>query len=339
MPRAPSWSCGPPAATTKVGRRAAGGSGPVTSTRARLPGRLGTTLLACLALLSAGLVSPFGAALGADPAAGGTDLDVVLDSTQHWVGTNDVLFSVYDASAAPLADVGTGLHVELIGPSGQALTVDPAIERFATYGRSLYRVRVPFDEIGRWEVRVTADDMAGARTGVTVLDVSPDAGTPALGSRVPGGATPTMRDAHNLMHHISSDIEPLSAFYTWSLDEALQQHQPTVFILDSYAARPNAACGGALGLLHDVFIDYPGLVVVHAEPWRTVSRPDGMLELDPPGGPPALMEYASAWGIEEPPWVFVIDRDGRLQAKFTGVLGSDELRAALTSVAAWRPAA
>ena len=78
-----------------------------------------------------------------------------------------------------------------------------------------------------------------------------------------------MLDAHSLMHHISSDPEPLSAFYTWSLDEALAQHQPTVFVLDSYAARPNAACGGALGLLHDVFIDYPGLVVVHAEPWQT----------------------------------------------------------------------
>jgi hypothetical protein len=198
---------------------------------------------------------------------------------------------------------------------------------------------VPLDEVGRWEVRVTADDGTGPRTGVTVLDVSPDDGTPALGSLVPGGATPTMRDAHSLMHHISSDIEPLSAFYTWSLDEAISQHQPTVFILDSYAARPNAACGGALGLLHDVFIDYPGLVVVHAEPWKTALGPDGMLELDPPGGPPVLMDYATAWGIKEPPWVFVIDRDGRLHAKFTGVLGSDELRAALTSVAAWRPAA
>jgi hypothetical protein len=45
-----------------------------------------------------------------------------------------------------------------------------------------------------------------------------------------------------------------------------------------------------------------------------------------------------AWGVSEPPWVFVIDRDGRLQAKFNGVIGSDELRAALASVTPWRPA-
>ncbi len=148
-----------------------------------------------------------------------------------------------------------------------------------------------------------------------------------------------MFDAHSLMHHISSDIEPLSAFYTWSLDDALAQHQPTVFVLDTYAARPNAACGGALGLLHDVFIDYPGLVVVHAEPYLTTPGSDGMLQLEPPGGPPVLTDYATAWGIADPPWVFVIDRDGHLQAKFNGVVGSDELRAALASVTTWRPAA
>jgi hypothetical protein len=176
------------------------------------------------------------------------------------------------------------------------------------------------------------------QVGEATLEVSPDLGTPALGSLVPGGDTPTMRDARSLMHHISSDPEPLTAFYTWSLDEALAQRQPTVFVLDSYAFRPNAACGGALGILHEVFIDYPGLTVIHAEPWNMAHGSEGgMLELDPPGGPAVLTDYARAWGISEPPWVFVIDRDGRLHAKFTGVIGSDELRAAISSVTPWRP--
>jgi hypothetical protein len=270
--------------------------------------------------------------------AGQGDLDVVLDSTQHWVGTNDVLLSVYDADGSSIADRSIPLLVELSGPNGQRLAAEPAIEQFATYGRRLYRARVPLDEVGRWDVRVTALDEGTTLTGATILEVSPDDGTPALGSLVPGGDTPTMFDAHSLMHHISSDPEPVTAFYTWSLDDALAQHQPTVFILDSYAARPNAACGGALGILHDIFFDYPGLTIIHAEPWKTQPDPEGMLELDPPGGPPQLTDYAGAWGITDPPWIFVIDRDGRLQAKFTGVVGSDELRAAMASVAAERPA-
>ena len=290
-----------------------------------------------LSLALALLVSS--APVAAAPATAEGSLDVIVDSTQHWLGTNDVLLSVYDAaSGTSLADEGVELSVRLTGPDGGGLTARPAVERFATYGRRLYRARVPLDQLGTWSVEVSTTVEGSPLMGLGSLDVAPDEGTPALGSLVPGGQTPTMRDAHSLMHHISSDPEPLTAFYTWSLDAALAQNQPTVFVLDSYAFRPNAACGGALGILHEVFIDYPGLTIIHAEPWHMAMGRDGhMLELDPPGGPAVLTDYAEAWGIEEPPWVFVIDRGGRLQAKFTGVIGSDELRAAITSVTPWRP--
>ncbi len=275
----------------------------------------------------------------ADEAGSTGELDVVLDSTQHWVGTNDVLLSVYDATTGEsLADAASPLRLRFTAPGGGVINSQPAIEKYATYGRRLYRARVTFEELGDWSVAVEATIEGEEYHGDGRLEVWPDMGTPALDALVPGGDTPTMRDAHSLMHHISSDPEPLTAFYTWTLDDALAQHQPTVFVLDSYAFRPNAACGGALGILHEVFIDYPGLTVIHAEPWHMAMGRDGhMLELDPPGGPAVLTDYAEAWGIEEPPWVFVIDRDGRLQAKFTGIIGSDELRAAITSVTPWRP--
>lgn len=291
---------------------------------------------ALMLALARSSMAPPAAALD-EAAAGG--LDVVLDSTQHWRGTNDVLLSVYDVSTGEsLAEAGADLVLRFVAPDGTAFTTTPARERFATYGRRLYRARVPLDQLGPWAVEVATVIEGRAALGRGRLDVTPDAGTPALGAPVPGGATPTMRDAHSLMHHISSDPEPLTAFYTWSLDDALAQGQPTVFVLDSYAFRPNAACGGALGILHEVFIDYPGLTVIHAEPWHMAMGRDGhMLELDPPGGPAVLTDYAEAWGIEEPPWVFVIDRHGRLQAKFFGVIGSDELRAAITSITPWRP--
>ena len=213
----------------------------------------------------------------------------MLDSTQHWLGTNDVLMSVYDARrAAPSPMTAVPLLVELQRrPTARRVRAQPAVEQFATYGRRLYRARVPLDGAGPLGHRGQRRRRRRRRTsGTASLDVSPDMGTPALGSLVPGGETPTMRDAHSLMHHISSDPEPLTAFYTWSLDDALAQGQPTVFVMDSYAFRPNAACGGALGILHEVFIDYPGLTIIHAEPWHMAMGTDGhMLELDPPGGP------------------------------------------------------
>jgi hypothetical protein len=281
---------------------------------------------------------PAGPAATVAPAAS-TRLDVILDSTQHWIGENDVLLTAVDDEGRRLADGAVSILIELTSPSGRSIRAVPAIERFATYGRRLYRARVPLDELGRWQVQVTTQGEGLPGASSTVLDVWPDESTPALGERVPGGDTLTMRDARSMLHHISSDPEPLTAFYTWSLDEALLERQPTVLVFDSYAYRPNAACGGALGILHEVFIDYPGLVIIHAEPWRMASDDEGMLRIDPPDGPADLTEVATTWGVAEPPWVFVIDKDGRLQAKFSGVLGSDELRAAITSVTPWRPAA
>jgi hypothetical protein len=309
------------------------------------PGRRGIGL--ALVAVSLGVAPAFAsvpapAAALPESTASATDaarLEVVLDSTQHWRGTNDILFSVYDGGGESLAERATPIHVSLIAPDGAELETLPARERFATYGRSLYRARLPLERLGRWALRVQADLDSVVYQGSTHLDVWPDEGTPALGSTVPSGTTPTMRDAHSLLHHISSDPEPLTAFYTWSLDEALEQHQPIAFVLDSYAFRPNAACGGVLGLLHEVFIDYPGLVVVHAEPWQMRPGTDGMLMLDPPGGPAVLTETARGWGVREPPWLFVIDVEGRLRAKFRGIVGSDELRAAIASVTPWRPAA
>ena len=205
----------------------------------------------------------------------GRGLDVLLDTTQHWVGTNDVLMSVHDPTKTSLAEVGVDLEVTFEGPDGSHIVAVPVVERFATYGRRLYRMRVPLDSVGRWQLDVLAERDGAKALGTAAFDVFQDGGTPALGSLVPGGDTPTMRDAQSLMHHISSDPQPLTAFYTWSLDDVVAQGQPTVFVPDSYAFCPNAACGGALGVLHEIFIDYPGITIIHAEPWHMTHAPTG----------------------------------------------------------------
>ncbi len=108
---------------------------------------------ALLLLLSVLLCLPVVVAADAQPR-----LDVVLDSTQHWPGTNDVLMSVYDASGRALADEGIPLLLEFVGPDGSRVRSQPAAERFATYGRRLYRARVPLTEVGGWDIEVRAVD-------------------------------------------------------------------------------------------------------------------------------------------------------------------------------------
>jgi hypothetical protein len=63
----------------------------------------------------------------------------------------------------------------------------------------------------------------------------------------------------------------------------------------------------------------------------------GQLALDPPEGPAELADWSLAYGIDEPPWVFVVDESGRVRAKFEGIFGTDELRAAMAAVSRWQP--
>jgi hypothetical protein len=54
-------------------------------------------------------------------------------------------------------------------------------------------------------------------------------------------------------------------------------------------------------------------------------------------GPLRPTTWTAAWGVTSAPWVFVVDESGIVRAKFTGIVGTDEIRAAIRSVASWVP--
>lgn len=284
------------------------------------------TLIALLLAL-AGSLTPDGRATAATE-----ELQVVPVSTQHWVGRNTLIVALFDEESVPVTDPDAVVTLTLTTPDGVARPpVRMMLHQWATRARALFAADVDLDQVGRWSLEVALQRADEELRGTAAIQVRPDDGTPPLGAAVPVVATRTMRDAQNLMRSITSDPDPITDFYIWSVHELLEAGRPFVLVFDSYVFRPNEACGGALGIVHEIFTEFPGLAVVHAEPWAT-SYQTGILTLDPPDGPAQLTDAARAYGLTEPPWVFVVDGDGRLAAKFTGVVGTDELRAAMAVV-------
>jgi hypothetical protein len=284
------------------------------------------------------LLLALSAPLSAAPTIGAeASLQVLPISTQHWIGENDIILQLLDGDDQPIVDRDLPVELTLVSPSGiESAPVPATLGRWAVTGRDLYVARATLDEEGIWTTRVRAELDGREASAEGAITVYPDAGTPALGSEVPDVDTPTLLDVGNLTDAISSDPDQVAAFYWKSVTDELRNDQPFVFILDSYAFQPNEACGGALGIIHDIFIEYPALSIIHAEPW-VMRFSGGALTLEPPEGPAQLAPWSVAYGVAEPPWVFVVDEDGRLRAKFTGVFGTDELRAAMTAVSGWRP--
>ena len=223
------------------------------------------------------------------------------------------------------------------GPSGLPRTEQPLERiRLSANGRYLYRARVVLDAVGTWSSSVTARTGSGSdlegRAAFAVLD---DAGTPSLGQPAVAVRTPTLGGLVADLATITSDSQPLPQLYWWSLDEALRQGRPILYVIDTVRPGVNDACGSAVGEARAVGGSFPGLVAIHAEPYVTAVG-DQVL-VDASQGPGRIAPWVAAWGVTEPPWMFVIAEDGTVRAKFQGIFGTDELMSALRRVAPYMP--
>jgi hypothetical protein len=280
------------------------------------------------------LPASIGATGSPDPSSLPT-LRPTLASTQLWVGENDILLDLLDAEWARFEDPAPDAGVELVGPDGRVRGALPLERiRLAATGRSLYRARAVLDAPGPWVARVSALTSTGQRLeGVTGFDVHEDAGTPGLGQPAVPVRTPTV--ATGTLETITSDPDPVPQLYWSSLDEALRGHRPILYVIDT--ARPGvaAACGSAMGEARIMRGSFPGLTVIHAEPF--VFGDDDAVVTGPGQEPARIAPWAAAWGATTPPWMFVIDSDGTVTAKFQGIFGTDELLSALRRVAPYAP--
>ena len=104
-----------------------------------------------------------------------------------------------------------------------------------------------------------------------------------------------------------------------------------MLVIDSYRFRVTSACGKALGMatyLVDRWADVP---FIHLEPFRYSIVSDtpvitGSLT------EPVEVDAAAAWGVAEQPWgpltmpwVFIVDQEGIVRAKYQGVMGTDDI--------------
>lgn len=279
----------------------------------------------------------------APAAASAMAIQPVLVSTQAWPGRNRILLTVEDGANQPLTGpdlaVRATFHELVDGAGPEAIAAVGTFVRVVAGGRGLIELDVDLPRAGRWRVDLEATLPGGSPlAGWAELEVRPDGATPPIGAPAPAVATPTVRDVGGDFARITSDPIPNPSLYWLSATEALAAGKPFVLVLDSFRFKETQACGGALGLVHHLGETFPTIAFINVEPYRTTFA-DGALSLDPPGGPGRLAPWSKAWGIEEAPWVFVVDGEGIIRAKFNGILGAEELRAALRAVAGWSPTA
>ncbi len=177
-----------------------------------------------------------------------------------------------------------------------------------------------FPKAGAWAVDVEAT-LPGQPTAVSRLrlDVQQSDPTPPLGSQAVAVDTPTVATTDDLTK-ITSDPEPNPALYQISLADALQQNKPVAVLFGTPGFCKTATCGPSvkvLGQLQERYGDRMNFihVEVYQYPFGESFK----------ANPPHFSEGMQAWGLQTEPWLFLIDSQGVIRAKYEGGITIDEM--------------
>jgi hypothetical protein len=233
------------------------------------------------------------------------------------VGTERLLVALALEDGTRIADPEIRLSVSVWPEDdpGVVATADASFMWIVPDVTGLYRVMVPFDRPGTWRIEVTPD--GGGPMESFPVRVDPDAPTPVPGDPAPASRSVTLAEAP--LEEITTDPDPDPRLYEMSIADAVASGRPTVVVFATPRFCQTAVCGPVMETIRALAPTRPDVNWIHVEVYTNLDAPDD-LELVP-----AVVE----WGLQTEPWVFVVDEDGIVTARFEGMVTSEELEEAL----------
>ena len=201
--------------------------------------------------------------------------------------------------------------------------------------RGMYTVHADLPEAGIWGAEFTTEAPgAPAETIRMQFQVAESSPTVAVGEKAPATDTPTLDDVGGDVTKLSTDAQPVEAFYETSVAEAVEAGTPFVLAFATPKFCASAQCGPTLDKLKPVAEAHPDVTFINVEPYQ-LELVDGQLQPvldanDQLVSAPSVTE----WGLLSEPWIFVVDGSGIVRGSFEGVVGEAELERALEAAEA-----
>ena len=230
-------------------------------------------------------------------------------------GENRFLIGLLNDEDAPIAAPDVDMHVAFydLAESDERPAFETDAEFVDAGPRGLYVTYPEFDSIGKWGAEVTVSGPDLEETVRASFEVTAKAATPAIGEPAPKSKTPTAGDAK--LSAISTDEKPDPRFYESSVADAIAEGVPFVVTFATPKFCSSAVCAPTLDIVKKVSKDWPQVEFIHVEVYSNLDDPGNLKPV------PAVRE----WRLPSEPWVFVVDGDGKVAAKFEGTLSPREL--------------
>ena len=222
-----------------------------------------------------------------------------------------------DAAGRTYADVA------LRAPS----TAEPAAPAHDGALATIFTSMVDLNEAGMWSAQI--DVKTGGkeyRSLLVTFAVSERTAEPAVGEPAPRTVQKLAKDVANLAE-IDSSKTPNPELHSITVADAIASGKPSVIAFVTPAFCQTRYCGPVMQTivtpLHQQYRDRAH--VIHIEPYDVALARRGTLTAVPATG---------EWNLRSEPFIAVLDRQGRVTAKFEGIIDLDEVKQALEAALA-----
>jgi hypothetical protein len=253
---------------------------------------------------------------------------VALATTDYVPGRNRVAFGVIGRDGALLYGdtavyVARGEHAHALGPflaPADSMQVRPPFRSETSAGdedvTGVYHAGVDLPGTGRWlllTVTRSGGKLLGGAAALTVRRSSP---VPAVGDPAPRIHTPTLASVGGDAAKIDTRVPP-SRLHDVDFFDVVDR-RPVALLFATPALCRSRVCGPVADEAVQLQTAYGDrMAFIHNEVY---------VDNDPSKG---LRPQLRAFGLTSEPWLFVIDRHGRVAARLEGAFGIDEFRAAI----------
>jgi hypothetical protein len=203
---------------------------------------------------------------------------------------------------------------------------DGTVESHEAGELGVYVADVVFDSSGTWGVEITGTVRGAALEPVTQsFEVRARTLSVAIGEAAPLSTQPILDNVNDIAEIDTSD-PPLPEMHDRTIADAVTSGRPTVIVFATPAFCMSQICGPTKSVVDEIYQEYATRAnFVHVEPYDIEKARNGH-GLDP------LPFLEEEWGLRTEPWVFLVDRNGKVAAKFEAVVSREEIVQALLRI-------
>ncbi len=266
----------------------------------------------------------------------------VLVSSERTVGRNRLQVALLDRQNEPLLDAEVALRfyrVEVDGGEApvaetraQRVTVtrsyvhrhpDRTLERHQSDTTGAYVAYVDLPQPGTYQMEVLTQRQGRALPPVRLeFQVTEEGVGPKVGQPAPPSRQPVVQDVQDI-EDIDSSMPERPHMHSLRIADALGQGKPVVIAFATPAFCVSRICGPIMDEVMDpLYARYrQQAIFIHVEPFdlRAAREGKGLY----------LTDTMRQWGLTSEPWIFVLDGQGRVAAKFEGIVSREEVEQAL----------